>query len=338
MKVLVTGSLGYIGQILSKMLLEQNVDVIGCDASFFPPNCLSMSSPKHTLLQKDIRDIVEEDIAGCDAIIHLAALSNDPLGEINPQLTNEINYLATIKLAELSKNIGISRFIYSSSCSTYGVNSDIVDEESKLEPLTSYAKSKVDSELSLLAMKDKNFHPTILRNATAYGMSPSFRLDLVVNNLTGSAYTTNKVKLLSDGTSYRPIVHIADISSAMILTLMSDINKISGEIFNVGDNDENYMIKEIAETVSEIIPNSTLEYASTATKDKRSYHVNFDKIKQILGFTTKWDLKTGIQEICDVFDSINFSSTDFQDKKFYRVQSLKSLIDNNIINSNLKFV
>lgn len=333
-KVLVTGNLGYVGQILTSKLIEKNIDVIGCDTGFYEYH---LNSNDSKTLNKDIRDIDESDLKDCFAILHLAALSNDPLGEINFSLTNEINFLGTIHLAQLAKKAGVERFIYSSSCSTYGVNDDIVDENSELSPITAYAKSKVDSEMELLKMKDENFHPVILRNATAYGYSPSLRLDIVVNNLTASAYSTGSVKLLSDGTSWRPLIHVEDMSKAFMMCLDAEISKISGEVFNVGSNSENYTVKQIAKTVNDIIPNSKIEFAEDASKDARSYKVNFDKIHKRLGFTNDWTISKGIKQIFEELKKQNFDEKDFKDKNFFRVAYIKWLLEKNIIDHNLRF-
>ena len=319
MKIFVTGHNGYVGKILSSELVNKNYEVTGCDVDYFPAD---PTTQKDIIsLNKDIRQITEDDIRGCDCIMHFAALSNDPLGELNSSITNIINFQETVRLAKLAKSVGVERFIFSSSCSTYGVNNDEVNEKSDLAPLTAYAKSKVDSERELLFLKDENFAPIILRNATAYGVSPSLRLDLVVNNLTCSAYTTGSVKLLSDGTAWRPILHIEDMADAFIFMTNIDKKKVSGEIFNVGNNDDNYTVRTIAKYVEELVPNSKIEFQSNATKDNRSYKVNFDKIKN-LGFKTKWSLKQGIQNLYDTFKEKNFSESDFLDKKYYRLNIL----------------
>ncbi len=336
MKVLVTGNLGYVGQVLTSKLIEKNYQVIGCDVGFYQYELQKIDNLNITI-KKDIRNIVESDLKDCSAILHLAALSNDPLGEINSSLTHEINFLATIRLAQMAKKIGIQRFIYSSSCSTYGMNDEIVDENSSLAPITAYAKSKVESEIELIKMKSDNFHPIILRNATAYGFSKSLRLDIVVNNLTASTYSTGSVKLMSDGTSWRPLIHVEDMAKAFIMCLDSDVSKVSGEIFNVGSNAENYTVKQIAETVNEIVPNSKIEFEKNASKDSRSYRVNFDKIKKVLGFTNDWTINNGIKQIFDELKKQNFTETDFKDKKFFRVAYIKWLLENKIIDTNLRF-
>lgn len=338
MKVFVTGHKGYVGSVLTQMLLKENYDVVGCDIEYYEQNFLKIDYGNVKSIKKDIRNITSDDLEGCSAVLHLAALSNDPLGEINPLLTNEINFIATVNLAKKAKEAGIQRFVFSSSCSTYGANDEIVNEESSLEPLTAYAKSKVNSETELIKLKDENFSPVILRNATAYGISPNLRLDLVVNNLIGSAMTTGKVKLLSDGTSWRPLLHVEDMAWAFILCLKSPVEKITGEIFNVGSNKDNYSVREIAQVVEQNVPNSRIEYSKNASKDSRSYRVNFDKIKNKLNFKSGWNLDKGVDDIYTAFQKKNFRENDFNDKKFYRVKFLKYLIENRKLNSNLKFL
>ena len=337
MKVLVTGNLGYVGNILTKMLIQKNHEVIGCDIGYFAQDFLEQIIPKNQL-QKDIRDLTIDDLRGVNAILHLAALSNDPLGEINSSLTNEINFLATIRLAKLAKEVGVERFVFSSSCSTYGANSETVDELSPLAPITSYAKSKVNSENELLKLESDFFAPTILRSATAYGISPNLRLDLVVNNLTGSAFTTGKVHLLSDGTAWRPLVHVEDMAAAFISVLETPLDRIKGEKFNVGSNLDNYKVKQIAELVEEIVPDSKIEFSKNADRDTRSYMVNFDKITKQVEFKTKWSLKKGIKQIYDFLKSKNFDEDDFTNKKFYRVRHIKWLLEQKKIDNDLRVI
>jgi len=336
MKVFVTGHLGYVGTVLVNMVVQQNYDITGCDVGYYPQNFIETEKTEINFLKKDIRDITLHDLEGHDAVLHLAALSNDPLGELNSSITYDINFLATQRLAKLAKEAKVRRFIFSSSCSSYGANEEIVSESSTLTPLTSYAKSKVESESELLKLKDENFIPTIMRSATAYGISPNLRLDLVVNNLTASAYTTGSVKLLSDGTAWRPLVHVEDMSNAFIRVLQSSEEKISGQIFNVGSNENNYRVKQIAELVEEFIPNSKIEYAKNANKDTRSYQVNFDKIKNELGFKAKWNLQEGIKNVHESFKKFGLTEDDFKDKKFHRVKYIKWLREMNIIDSDLK--
>ena len=335
MKVLITGQNGYVGRVLTNLLLENKYDVLGCDINYFPT---PFDNDLHEIsnVVSDIRDITEKDLKKVDVIMHLAGLSNDPLGELNSKLTHEINYLSTVRLAKISKQAGVQRFIFSSSCSTYGKNLTFANENSDLEPLTEYAKSKVKSESEILALKDEEFCPTVLRNATVYGNSPSLRLDLVVNNLTASAFVTGKVKLLSDGTAWRPQLHVEDMSNAFLTVMESSEELIRGHIFNVGNNDENFKIYQIAEEVKKIIPGSEIEFVNKSNKDSRSYKVDFTKINNTLGFKTKWNLEKGIKQLYDFFKKEKLVENDFHDKKFNRLKQLKWLIENGFLDKNLR--
>jgi nucleoside-diphosphate-sugar epimerase len=335
MKVLVTGNLGFVGNVLTEHLEKEDYEVVGFDSDFYPQGFLGKANSNISQIKKDLRNVSINDLKGIGAICHLAGLSNDPLGEINPNLTHEINQVATIKLAKLAKEAGVTNFIFSSSCSSYGANDDEVNEDSPLAPLTSYAKSKVNSEKEILLLNDSEFNVTNLRSATAYGLSNCIRLDLVVNNLTCSAFTTKQVKLLSDGTSWRPLVHVDDMSNAFISVLKSSTDKINGETFNVGSNEENYTVREIAEKVEKIVPDSKITYGDNASKDERSYRVNFNKIKNQLGFKTTWTLEKGIENIYDNLKKRNFSENEFNNKKFYRLKYIKWLIENHKLDSNL---
>ena len=336
MKVFVTGNLGYVGTVLHKRLLESKHDVTGCDIGYFPKSWDDEENSSLKTLKKDIRDITKDDLIGYDAICHLAGLSNDPMGEINQSLTNEINFLETIRLAKLAKQVGIQRFIFSSSCSAYGLNQDLVNEKSKLSPQTAYAKSKVNSEIELMKLQEPTFSPIILRNATVYGISPNLRLDLVVNNLVGSAMSSGKIKLLSDGTAWRPLLHVEDMADAFIQCVDAPLDQVAGNFFNVGSNEDNVTVLEIAEKILKIIPNSKIEIAESSNKDNRSYRVNFDKINTELGFKTKWNLDDGIKHIYEEMKKRNFSKDDFQDKKFFRLKYLTWSIEQEKINDQLK--
>lgn len=337
MKVFLTGHLGYVGMVLLQKLLEQNFEVIGCDVGYYPQSFDDKEITPQSFLKKDIRDITKEDLFGCNAICHLAGLSNDPIGEINPKLTNEINYLSTIRLAKLSKEVGVERFIFSSSCSAYGLTEDVVTEESQLAPQTAYAKSKVNSEQGLVKLKDIDFAPVMLRNATVYGISPNLRLDLVVNNLVGLALSTGKIKLNSDGTAWRPLLHVEDMADAFVRCLKASKNEVSGKFFNVGSNQGNHKVIEIAEKIAQNIQGSEIEVANKDSKDNRSYRVNFDKIYEEIGFKTKWNLDDGIKQIHHAMKDKCSSLEYFSDKSFHRLKYLKWLLEQGIIDQDLRY-
>ncbi len=337
MKVLVTGHKGYVGSVLISKLVEKNFEIVGCDVGFYPDEIVKGSEQVKTI-NKDVRDLTEKDIEGYSAIIHLAGLSNDPLGEINSGLTNDINHLATVNIAKIAKKVGVERFVFSSSCSVYGAAENIVDENSEIRPLTAYAKSKADSEIELNKLKDDSFMTINLRNPTVYGISPSQRLDLVVNNLIGSVITTGKIKLLSDGSAWRPLLHVEDMADAFIHVLEIPLSKLGKDAYNVGTNIENYTVKEIAQKIQDNIPDSVVEFSKGANADPRSYKVNFDRINSELKFKLKWNLDKGITSIFNSLKESNFQGLGFNDKKFYRIQYIKWLLENKKIDSNLRFL
>jgi len=338
MKIFVTGHMGYIGSILSDALLENNFQVTGCDAGYFPQNFIKQNNHQVENLRKDIRDITKEDLEGHSVVVHLAALSNDSLTDMDSYSANEINLSAAVNLAKLAKKAGVERFIFSSSCSVYGVSNSTVNENSLLSPISTYAKLKAVAEEKILKLKDDVFSPVILRNATVYGISPSFRLDLVVNNLTASAHSTGIVKMLSKGTSWRPLIHVRDVVKAFIKVINASKEKVAGEIFNVGINEENYTVRQIAQQVNEMIPGSRIEYAKNAATDPRSYKVDFSKIRNKIGFKADWNLKDGINEISSHLKKKDFTEDDFKNKNFYREGYLRLLIKNSTIDRNLKII
>ena len=335
-KVLVTGINGYIGTQLGQVLLERNYNVVGMDTGFYSSGNLYNGIKKEPkVIYKDIRNITEKDLEGFDAIIHLAELSNDPLGQINPQVTYDINYHGTMGMAKKAKRVGIKKFIYSSSCSVYGASDKIASETSPTNPLTPYAKSKVLNEKALSEIADSNFSPTFLRNATAYGPSPRMRFDLAINNLCGLAWTTQKIAMESDGTPWRPFVHVLDICEAAICALEAPMENVHNEIFNVGDTHANYQIKDIAQSISRVMPKCEITLNKNSV-DKRNYRVDFTKINSRLpGFSCKRTVKSGIKELLDLFKKIDLQKDTFLSKDYTRLKQIEYLKKMNEIDNKL---
>jgi nucleoside-diphosphate-sugar epimerase len=329
MKVLVTGTEGYIGSLLGPLLLERGHDVVGLDTGFYRDGRFFNHAPARSpaSINKDLRRVTEEDLKGFDAIVHLAELSNDPLGQFNPNVTFEINHLGTVELAKKCKKVGIERFVYTSSCSVYGAGSDSHrTEDSEVNPQTAYAKCKILVERDVGQMADDRFSPTFLRNATAYGPSPRMRFDLVLNNLAGFAWTIKEIKMTSDGTPWRPLVHVLDICEAIACTLRAPRDIIHNQVFNVGENKSNYRVKEIAEIVSSLFPGCRLSIGTNGG-DNRSYRVSFDKIQSRLpGFRCQRDASAGAKELLEVFQRIEMSIETFESRTFTRLKQLQYLV------------
>jgi nucleoside-diphosphate-sugar epimerase len=332
MKVLVTGTDGYIGAILAPYLMREGVKVTGLDTGYYREGWLYNDAnalwKAPITLCKDIRDIRAEDLAGFDAVVHLAELSNDPLGENNPEVTRKINHLGSVALATAARQAGVRRFIYMSSCSVYGVGSDdFMTEESPVNPQTAYAECKVRVEQDVGAMADGNFAPVFLRNATAFGASPRMRFDIVLNNLAGLAWTTGRIAMVSDGTPWRPLVHILDISRAILCMLRADESVIRGQIFNVGDNSQNYRVRDIAAIVGETFPSCQITMGASSA-DNRSYRVSFDRIHaRVPEFKCEWDARRGARQLRDIFQRIAMGRETFEFRAYTRLKELKHLID-----------
>ena len=339
MKVLVTGDRGYIGRILVPHLLEEGYEVRGIDTDYYE-GCDLYETPDrdYEVVSKDVREITAEDLRGVEAIHHLAALSNDPLGKIDSELTEDINYNGTLRLANLAKREGVRRFVFSSSCSVYGTSDgEIVDEDSEVNPLTAYARSKVRAENELEAMADSEFTPVFLRNATAYGLSPRLRFDIVVNNLTGWGYTTGEVVIKSDGTPWRPLVHIRDIAQAFDLAMTADADLVRGEAFNVGREGENYQIKDLAAIVGQNVPNADVTYGGEPSPDSRTYRVAFDKIEERLGFWCEWDVPAGVRELYQKFVEIDLTEAEFKSDAYTRLDRIRALRNQKRLDTKLRW-
>ena len=339
MKVLVTGHRGYIGTVLLPMLLEAGHEITGLDSGYFDDCLYTDRDIDVPYIKKDIRDVELADVEGMDAIIHLAGLSNDPMGDFNPEITYDINHRATVKLAKLAKQAGVRRFLFSSSCSTYGsAGQDFIDETATFNPQTPYGESKVFSERDLKELADETFSPVFLRNATAYGMSPRIRFDLVLNNLVAWAVTTKKIFLKSDGQAWRPIVHIADISSAFIALLEAPLDLIHCKAYNVGQTSENYRVREIATIVGEVVPNCEVAFADGAGADSRNYRVNCDLIqKEIPGFKPVWTARKAAEEIYEAILATGLKLEEFEGEKFIRLARLKKHIADGMMDSELRW-
>jgi len=328
MRILITGTDGYIGCVLAPAVIDAGHEVVGLDTRYFNEALLG-APPRsgYPVIVKDLRDIAREDLEGIDAVMHLAGLSNDALGELSRRVTFDINHRATVRLAKLCKEAGVDRFIYSSSCSVYGKSSaDIVTEESPFDPQTDYAVCKMLDERELSDLADDSFSPTFLRNATAYGASPRMRFDLVVNNLSALAWTTRRIAMVSDGTPWRPIVHILDISRAFLAALAAPRAAVHNQVFNVGRTDENYQIREIATCVGDVFPDCEVTFGKS-DPDQRSYRVSFDKIaRELPGFSCDWDLKAGTTQLRTLFEQTALSTTDFEHRPFTRIKQLRHLL------------
>ena len=341
MRVLVTGNLGYVGTVMTPLLKAAGHEVWGYDTGFYE-SCL-LGELGETGVERqiagDIRQVAVDELAGVEAVVHLAALSNDPTGELDPDLTAEINLGGSVRLAEAAKRAGVSRFLFASSCSIYGQSDGgALTEEAGFNPLTAYAISKVRTEAALHGLADDGFSPVYLRNATAYGFSPRLRFDIVVNNLTGWAVTTRQVRLLSDGRAWRPLVHVEDMAGAFLAALAAPRERVHDRALNVGREEDNRQIRDLAESVARVVPDCEVTIAAGASSDQRNYNVSFARIREVLpGFTPRWDVDRGIRQLHDRFVRLGLTYDQFDGREFTRLKQLQHLIASGRVGRDLRW-
>lgn len=340
MRVLITGHLGYIGTVMVPMFLAEGHEVVGLDSDLYRSCTFGDGLVQVPSICKDIRDVQLEDVKGFDAVCHLAGLSNDPLGDFNPELTYDINHKASVRLAAVSKEAGVRRFVFSSSCSCYGAaGDDKLTEEAPFNPVTPYGKSKVWTERDVSPMADDNFSPTFLRNATAYGVSPRLRFDLVLNNLTAWAFTTGKILMKSDGSPWRPIVHIRDISSAFLAVVGAPRELVHNKAYNVGVTEDNLQIRDIARIVGQTIPDCSVQFADGASPDTRNYRVNCDRLPEMVSsFQPQWNARLGAKELYEAYKKYGITLEDFEGPRYQRIGHIRKLIEDGALDTNLRFV
>jgi nucleoside-diphosphate-sugar epimerase len=325
-KVLVTGHNGYVGSVMRVVLAERGHEVHGLDTDLFRSCLMGPPPPDVPGRRCDLRDVVQEDFEGFDAVVHLAALCNDPLGNMNPELTFEINHRGSLRLAGLAKAAGVSRFVFASSCSLYGLaGEDMLQEDAPFNPITPYGETKILLERDLAELADDDFSPTYMRCATAYGFSPRLRADVVLNNLVAAAVSSGRVLIQSDGTPWRPLVHVEDFSLAFAAALEAPRERVHDEAFNVGRTEENYRVRDLAEIVAAVVPGSSVEYASGGGPDPRSYRVDCSKLQDTLAYAPRWNARKGAEELFARYEEFGFGASDFAGPRFFRIRHIQEL-------------
>ena len=338
-RLLITGHNGYLGSVMTPLFLEAGYEVVGLDTCYYAECTLIPDEVQVPLVRKDIRDLDAHDLEGCEAVIHLAALSNDPIGNLNAAWTEEINFQASVRLAGAAKAAGVRRFLFSSSCIMYGMSeAATVTEESPLDPKTDYARSKVKAEQAIAQLAGDGFSPTFLRNGTIYGLSPRMRFDTVLNNLVGAAVTTGKVVLHSDGTPWRPVAHAQDIARAFLHVLEAPIERVHNQAFNNGENGMNHQICELAEVVVKTVPGCRLECLASPDADQRTYQTDFGKFARTFpDFTFEWTIERGAHELSEAFKAAGVTQADFTDRRFTRLKWLRYLLDSGRLDQSLRW-
>jgi nucleoside-diphosphate-sugar epimerase len=339
MRVLITGHNGYIGSVLAPMVRAAGHDIVGLDSFLFEGGTFGRDGSHIDALRMDLRDVQIEDLRGFDAVMHLAALSNDPLGDVNPQVTYDINHLGSVRLARLAKEAGVNRLVFASSCSLYGVAGDaMLTEEAAFNPITPYGVSKVLFERDVAKLADDDFSPTFLRNSTAYGVSPRLRADVVVNNLVAIAFTTGEVLIQSDGTPWRPLVHIEDIARAFLAVLHAPRELIHNEAFNVGRTEENYRVRDLGELVEQVVPGSKVRYAEGGGPDPRCYRVDCGKLMRTLPeYQPEWSVRRGMEQLRDAFQRNGLTSEELLGDRYFRIKRIRALQSEGLLDASLRW-